>query len=389
MATVGRFGPLMAMMAAPALLATIAASYTAFWFYHGSHLKNRVAEWADARRAEGHSVAYTVDGTSGFPLAVEIDLKDTRIDARRGGEIWSLHAPELTVKSSVFSPRDISIALPDGTLLGVSRPGLEGRLSKTAGTVRLDIALVGKEGPSARLTLGGAQFSGTWKGAALASPLGVGDGRATLTFVQAVPPTEEATRLDLLLHDLRWPSNLTYALGQDLAMLDLSAKLSGRIEREGESFDALTRWRDAGGKVTIDRLAMKWGATAFAGYGSFSMDEELQPQGSLVARIEGFVPLVDVLEEMSLLRASDATMARLVIGRQLPRNGAGNLSLSLHDGAVMAGPLTLAQVPLLAWPQMEKKPARERRTKSGEPLLQPGIDIGRDGAFDRQGNPVR
>jgi hypothetical protein len=390
MAVLGRFGPLFAMMAGPALLATVAASYTAFWFYHGSHLKGLIAEWAEARRAEGHAVAYTVDGTSGFPFSVEVGLKTVRLDVRRGdSEIWSLHAPELTVKSGVFSPREISLDLPKSAQLGLSRPGLEGRLAKTAGTARIDLSLAAKTGTAVRLTLAEAQFAGTWRGTALASPLIVGDARGSLLLASPPNPAEASVRLDLAVRDLRWPSNLTYSLGQDLAMFDLSAKLSGPMAHGGEAFDTLTRWRDAGGKVTIDRLAMKWGTSAFAGYGSFGMDENLQPSGSLVARVEGFVPLVDVLEEADLIRAADATLARLVIGRQMPRSGAGNLSLSLHDGAVMAEALTLVQVPRLDWPQLPKKPVRNRLTPGGEQLLQPGIDIGRDGAFDRQGSPLQ
>jgi hypothetical protein len=392
MAGLGRFGPLLAMTAAPALLATIAASYTAFWFYHASQVKAFVADWATARRAEGHTVAYTLDGTGGFPLSLEIDLKTVRVDLRRGAdETWSLHAPELTVRGGVFSPRSLTIDLPKGAQLGLTRPDAVGRLIHSEGSARLDLTIDGNgRFGSAALSLKAARFSGSWKGADFATPLAIGEARGTFVLAPPTsPPAEVSARLDLMARDLRWPANLAYSLGQNLEILDLSAKASGPIARGGEAFDALDRWRGAGGQVTIERLALRWGAASLAGYGTLSMDEALQPAASLCGAGRRLRPLVDVLEEANLIRPADATLARLVIGRQIPRQRRGQPdpvpARRRGDGrASDPGAGAPARLAATGEKAADRTPHQIRRA-----LLQPGVEIGPGGAVDRMGNPVR
>ena len=178
MSFVRRLGPLLALIAAPALLATIATSYTAFWFYHASQMKGRLAAWTAARHAEGHAISYTVDGISGFPTGLEIDLKAVQIDLRKDTETWSLHTPTLEISSNVFSPRTISFSLLKGAQLGVTRPDAVVRLDKTQGTTHLELTLDPSDHVrAADLTLKDTQFGGTWKGTTLASPLIVGEAR--------------------------------------------------------------------------------------------------------------------------------------------------------------------------------------------------------------------
>ncbi|WP_337998306.1 DUF2125 domain-containing protein [Oleispirillum naphthae] len=385
-----RFGPLFAMMAAPALLATIGASYTAFWFYGASHLKERIAMWAEAQRAEGVSVAYTLDGPSGFPLRLTAALEAVSVESGAGGDAVSFSAPRLTVEGGIFSPRHLSFTLPDGGRIAMARNGRATRLGKTGGDARLDLSF-DSAGMlrEAALTAQNLAVSGDWRGAALASPLTAGETKAVLVLNPAVPAAAAAgdaaappptARFDLSVRNLRWPDGATRSLGPDLAGFDFAAKLIGPMPK-GEAQDALTIWRDAGGRVEVERIALKWGQASFAGYGTLVLDEALQPAVSLVARVQSFVPLVDVLDEAGLIRQSDATLARLVIGRQMPQTGAGNLSLSLRDGIVYAGPLALVRVPPIAWAkEIPKAAAAKRRlTPGGREVMQPGIDIGKDG----------
>ncbi|MGE4528074.1 MAG: DUF2125 domain-containing protein [Rhodospirillaceae bacterium] len=385
-----RFGPLAAMMAAPALLATIAASYVAFWFYGASHLKERIAMWAEARRAEGVSVAYVLDGTSGFPLSLSAEIKAVSVESGKGGDAVSFSAPRLAVEGGIFSPRHLAFTLPNGGQVAMTQNGRATRLAKTGGDARLDITFDAAGGVrEAVLTAQNLAVSGDWRGAALASPLTVGEAKAALVLNPILPaaaaadaaaPPPPTARLDLSVRNLRWPDGAIRSLGPDLAGFDFAARLTGPMPG-GEAQDALTAWRDAGGRVEVERIALKWGQASFAGYGALVLDDALQPAVSLVARVQSFVPLVDVLDEAGLIRQSDATLARLVIGRQMPQTGAGNLSLSLRDGIVYAGPLALVRVPPIAWakemPKDEK--AKRRLTPSGQQVMQPGIDIGKDG----------
>lgn len=389
-----RIGPLFAMMAAPALLATIAASYVAFWFYGASHLKERVAMWAEARRAEGVAVSYTLDGVSGFPLTLTAEVKAVSVQSGKGADAVAFSAPLVAVKGGIFSPRHLSLTLPKGGQIALEQDGRATRLGKAGGNASLDLTFESSDAVrEAAFSAQGLSLSGDWRGVALASPLTVGEAKAALVLnpaaasaaSDAATPPPPTARLDLSVRDLRWPEGAVRSLGPELAGFDFAARLTGPMPT-GDAQDALTAWRDAGGRIEVDRIALKWGEASFAGYGALVLDEALQPAVSLTARVQSFVPLVDVLDEAGLIRQSDATLARLVIGRQMPQTGAGNLSLSLRDGIVYAGPLALVRVPPIAWakaiPKAEK--AKRRLTPSGQEVMQPGIDIGKDGVVRRK-----
>jgi hypothetical protein len=380
-------GSVATMMAAPALLATIAAAYTAFWFYNASAMKTRVAEWAAARHALGDTAEITVAGVSGFPTRLTIDLENVSVAFHRGATSWSLKAPRLALTSHVLSPRAFSVALPDTG--EIARTGPSGRdvLTKTGGSAELEVALNANDSlRAATFTAANLSFGGHWHGEALASPLAVADATVTASVeppLAAKSETAPTARLTASVHGLRWPDNLAFPLGPEVASLDLDAVSTGPINA-GPAYNAMQQWREAGGKITVRRVSLRWGASALDGTGTLAVDPHLQPIASLTARVEGFVPLVDVLDTAGMIRDSDATLARLVLGREMPRSGPANISLSVHDGVVYAGPLALVRVPPIDWPGAPV----EHRTPSGALLMKPGVDIGPSGTVRRKGDPL-
>ena len=381
------FGSIATMMAAPALLATMAAAYTAFWFYNASAMKARVAEWAAERQALGDRAEITVAGVGGFPTRVTVDLENVSVAFHRGETSWSLQAPRLALVSHVFSPRAFSVALPDASEIARTRPSGRDSLTKTGGVANLEIALNSLDGlRAATFTAANLRFGGSWSGQPLTSTLAVADATVAASVeppIAAKSQTAPTARLTATAHGLRWPDNLAFPLGSEVASFDLDAIATGPINA-GPAYNALQQWREAGGMITVRRVSLRWGASALDGTGTLALDPRLQPIASLTARVEGFVPLVDVLDTAGMIRDSDATLARLVLGREMPPSGPANLSLSVRDGIVFAGPLALVRVPPIEWPGTPEEP----RTRSGAPLMKPGIDIGPDGTVRRKGDPI-
>lgn len=381
------FGPVATMMAAPALLATIAAAYTAFWFYNANAIKTRVAEWAAARQALGDEASIRVLGASGFPTRVMVELENVAVAFHRGEASWSLKAPRLELVSHVFSPRTFTIALPDTSEIALTRPSGRQSLVKAGGSAELEVALNSLDGlRAATFTAANLSFTGNWNGQPLATALGLADASVTASVeppIATKSPTAPSARLAATLHGLRWPQNLAFPLGPEIASFDLDAISTGPINA-GPAYNALQQWREAGGMITVRRIGLRWGASALDGTGTFALDPRLQPIASLTARVEGFVPLVDVLDTAGMIRDSDATLARLVLGREMPPSGPANLSLSVRDGVVYAGPLALVRVPPIDWPGAPEEP----KTPSGAPLMKPGVDIAPDGSVRRKGDPI-
>ncbi len=373
-------GSVMTVLAAPALMATIAASYTAFWFYNVDTLKNNLAEFADRQKAAGQVLTYTYDGASGFPWRLTVDLKAVHVHQKTKSAEWDITAPTLTLSSGVFSPREVSISLPDHVRLTREQNGQTDYITKSAG--QLDISVTTDSSDSVR-SLGfiaaNLEASGRWNGRELSSPLRIENGTASLRIdppVAGDDGKQPFAQLSVALQNWQWPTNVTYTLGKDLESFELKAKLLGGINRLLPMQSALIKWRDDGGKVELNRIAMSWGGATVGGYGTMVLDENLQPAANLTAQVKGFIRIVDVLDQAGVIRAQDATMARLVIGRQLPQSGTGNLSLSLNDGRVYVGPLVLTKVPLVEWPADE--------SSAGPNALEPGFDIGRDGQIIRK-----
>lgn len=386
MSSKAKFGNAAAMLAAPALLAAIVASYTAFWFYNSGAMKTRLAEWAEERRANGDAAAYVVEGVGGFPSRLELTIAEVEVGFRRGETAWSLSTPRLTLTSGVFSPRAIVAELPDGSEIRRTRPAGSDSLRKQGGVARLRISVDAAEAlRTADFAIADLALGVVWAGRPIAQPLTVAEGRISASAEPALVTAKNAAgptaRFGISLRGLRWPDAAALPLGAEMASFDLDTEVGGPI-RSGTAYDALKIWREAGGNVAVKRIGLHWGASSLEGTGTLLLDARLQPAASLAARVEGFVPLVDTFDAADLIRDSDATLARLVLGREMPRSGPANLSLSLRDGVVFAGPLALVRVPEVSWPGAPAPPPARAD------LLAPGMDIGRDGAVRRKGDPL-
>ena len=68
-------------IALPGAVALIAAGYAVFWWVAATRVVDGVDRWADARRAEGWTVAYERVRASGFPLWIVVDVERPALEA--------------------------------------------------------------------------------------------------------------------------------------------------------------------------------------------------------------------------------------------------------------------------------------------------------------------
>ncbi len=154
-------------------------------------------------------------------------------------------------------------------------------------------------------------------------------------------------------------------LGDAIDELDFGATVKGAIP-SGKLADALAAWRDAGGKIELDNLRLKWGGLDATANGTIALDQELQPTGGFSGAIEGYDQILTALVQNGQMRATDAGLARIALnvarqgrtGRQtgdqdrihdpertdVPRPGKARQGAPYHLGIAAARPLRPASL---------------------------------------------
>jgi hypothetical protein len=340
------------------LLAT--GGLAGFWFHEEKLVRGGLADWTEARRAEGYKIDYAAPAISGFPFTVAIRLDRPTVTDPSGRWQWTGEAIEAV--SHIWSIADVVIhplgrqvlAYPAGDKLAsiaATAASAEGTLSfdiagrphalhMTADKLALEL-LPGD--PRLNLTASGAQLDLTLpehsdaKAAAGASP-------------NLPPSLELETRLD----DLTLPQAIdTGPLGDKIHWLTARAELEGTVPA-GTPAKALAAWRDQGGTLELKSLDIDWGPLRMAVNGTLALDDTMQPEGAGTAKLQGYGETIDVLVARGLVKPNDGAFVKAALNlmaRTPPEGGEKMLSLSLHvqKQALYAGPLKLMRLPPIKW----------------------------------------
>lgn len=107
----------------------------------------------------------------------------------------------------------------------------------------------------------------------------------------------------------------------------------------------LTAWREKGGTFEIDSFNYQAGENSISGSGSFTLDENLKPLGSLGIEGVSNMALLNFFEKTGMLGPGEASFLRNFLetiqnqgGKSMP------LSLSIQGGFLTLGPARLAEV---------------------------------------------
>jgi len=169
------------------------------------------------------------------------------------------------------------------------------------------------------------------------------------------PKPGKIAELDVRFSEVRLPRFLSSPLGDGVRELDLEAHLLGDLAA-GPVRDSLEAWRDGGGTIEIDRLAVRHGPMALKADGTLALDGALQPIGAFTARVEGFFDVIDALQKTGMVKPRDAIAAKMILGvmSRRPENGGPatlNLALTLQDRRLFAGPVGLMEFAEVDWKQ--------------------------------------
>lgn len=118
--------------------------------------------------------------------------------------------------------------------------------------------------------------------------------------------------------------------------------------------ESLSLWRDHGGSITINYFSLKKRELNAEGAGTITLDDTLQPTGLVNARIHGHLEYIKFMVEKNLIDSKGAMLASTILGGlSSPDEDSGehhmDIGISLKNQTLYAGPLAVAQVPVIDW----------------------------------------
>ncbi|HJY51479.1 MAG TPA: DUF2125 domain-containing protein [Stellaceae bacterium] len=326
-----------------AALLVIAGGYTGYWFLVARRIEAGIVDWAQSRRADKIDFSWQKMRVSGYPVAFRVDLGSA---ALRDGAITpspELHIPVLSGTARPWDFADWRLAAPDGFTADFAAAGGGAPIKLVAQTADGVVSIEPEGGWTLWLTLRDTTIEA-------GAPVLVGSASAMLT----VPPsvhTEPMLALAVQTSQIKLPLAVG-PLGDAIDELDFGATEKGAIP-SGKLADALAGWRDAGGKIELDNLRLKWGALDATATGTIALDQGLQPTGGFSGAIQGYDQILTALVQNGQMRASDAGLARIALTLLAKTGPDGKPEIrtvfTIQNGQMFLGPAKLGRVPRITW----------------------------------------
>jgi hypothetical protein len=327
------------------LLVVLGGVYTAGWFYAASRVADSLAEAAETLKAQNLELSWQGLHVGGYPFALRAELSQVSLRNAAGNVPAALHAPVLTAGIRPWNFRVVRLEAPQG-LQAAAGPN---------GTPVATLAAKAMTGSVVARSEGGASI---WLGLNDASAVfGLTYGARFTSIWLEVPPhppqehTDPALGLAVQARDLTLPL-VPPPLKNPLDEVGFGVTLKGAFP-PGPPRQAAQAWRDAGGTLELDNIAVRWGAVSASGSGTIALDQDMQPTGAFSGSLEGYDDVMHALVAAGRLRSSDARMAQLALSL-LAKPGPGGRpqiasSFTVQNGQMYLGPAKLGPAPRIAW----------------------------------------
>ncbi len=314
---------------AVAALALIAAVYAGYWNYLAGQVRTGIEQWAADRRAEGYGAEYAAVAVGGFPFRLVAEISAPALTVPGPARPWSWRGPGLIIEARPWALAKVRVLAPGRHRVTVMAGGKRRQYDIEAGTLT-----------------------------------------ATLDF----NPGPAAFTIALDASDIVYPREPVAGLGRTTKRLTLTIEVKGDLPPEIEA-DAMARWRDGGGTLDVSRLDIRHGPLDLTGNGTGALDADMQPIGAFTLGVRGFNEAVDRLEAAGIIKPNPAALVKTVLN-MLARAPAVELDtesdteadteagpdskpelkvpLSVQDGKLYIGPVVVAEMPVVRWPQVRE-----------------------------------
>jgi hypothetical protein len=332
------------LFVAAAVVAILAAGSFALWRWAEGRMEQGFAEWRSGMAARGWTVHAGATGRGGWPLAAELDVDDLAISgglgALPGGAAYT--ARRVAVRFDLLDPAVVTVRGEGNQSLRLDTGPV---LPFTAD--RLVVTVPVAQPTSAALDAGAVRFGPPADGLTVGLLQGQADWHA---------PKAIALRLSAEAITLPPPPASQAPLGAHIASATVEGEVSGTFPANPPGpAAAAAAWRDSGGAITLQRIALGWGPLGVAGNAVLKLDEALQPDIAATLRLVGLDETLTALANAHAITGRAAQTAKAVVGlmAHAPEGGGTpgvEVPLTVHDGSVAIGMIPLATLGKLNWP---------------------------------------
>jgi hypothetical protein len=332
------------------LLACLAMAYTGYWFWLAQTFERNLGLWIDQQRMQGYRISYAALQPQGFPFPVRIGLTGVAIEPPPGDTPWRIDTESMELSLPPWAPLSLRI----------DNAGREPeyRLRWLAGGRNRDVVINGL-----RVVL---RLSDDGAPPALIFPVqSVGFREGDRNIAGIILFSGNVGIFDVSSHA---ESSVTFNLsasGIDFHMApdktvetydwQLSGKVMGRVPPEPLT-RALAAWSDDGGYLELTQFKANWEAVTDVNVnGSLALDRQLQPVGSMTARLRNHAALIDWLASIGVMTPGQATTTNLALAAMSQPAADGTqamearVPLTLQNGYLSVGPAKVAQIPPIVW----------------------------------------
>ena len=308
-------------------------------------------EWAAARRAGGGEAAVGQIGVSGFPFEVRLRAVTVRLGDPNAGTPWSWTTEGLEAVIKPWAPFHVTV-IPSGVQeVTLTLDGRSQTLRGRAKRIKAAFTLGGGWPEDVMVTVEGLDLAGS------GGPLRLDAGSFRARLLESAGGNDETPVFNLVfdVNGLGFAAASGLPFGDAVNHIGFSGRVLGPLDlaRGFPAKDALAAWRDGGGTVAVSRLEAVWGPLGVRASGTLALDAAMQPIGAFIAKFKGFITGVEELRKRGLIRSRDAVTATLVLGALSRKDSDGktslNLSVTVQNRKLFAGPLPLMEIPEVRW----------------------------------------
>jgi hypothetical protein len=325
----------------------------AVWSWAEAQIEANYAAWSASLAPQGWTLRSGPARRGGWPFAAELTLPELAVAGGAadlpGGVGWT--AAAVTLRLDLLRPNALAVLVTGAQSLRLgpgpavpftadrflaTLPLAPGRIPDSA---TLDAAGLRFGPPAAGLTVGLLEGQFTWHPTA-------GHGEQAASF-----------RLSAEAVALPPPPAPQSPLGGHIASATVEGELTGPVPSAASAAARATAWRDGGGRLVLQRIALGWGPLGVSGSAALTLDDALQPAGEAALRLVGVDDAVAALAAAHVVSAATAKAATGVFGLLALASGGGGagpagveVPLTLRGGVLALDHIPLARVQKLMWP---------------------------------------
>ncbi|MBN9561416.1 MAG: DUF2125 domain-containing protein [Alphaproteobacteria bacterium] len=332
----------------------LVAGHALYWRWATQRLEQGFLAWAADRRAHGWVVRAGEPGRGGWPLAATVSVPGLHVEGGQNdipdGFAWDAERVRLSVR--LLQPRSLSISAEGNQRLRLSDLP---EIPYTADRLHADVPF--EPGVPAHVAdiVARDLRAGMPSGKEAASGLTIGLLQVHGEVRPAAPQGEPVLAFTTSAEAIGLPPDVRWALGSRISSLSINGALNGPLPRVPGLVHRATAWRDGGGSLAIQRLALGWGPLGLTGSATLALDMRLQPMGTGTARIVGYAETLDALAASGAITKQAAMAAKALAGliARIPADGGRpeiEVPLTLQDRTLSIRQIPLARIPELLWP---------------------------------------